>query len=137
MANAYVWMVSDAPQSNGFMTRAVRLRRIGQNPSEYRVRLMGTRASEIFGELQGKCLHDTLPAEPRARWTATIDKTLREQRPLRFLGRTTFDDQLCLQTELFLSPLLDDDLKASLVLAVISVQAGVTTTDPQIDTGVR
>lgn len=82
--------------------------RLGQEPSCYRIRLMGTRITEVLGEMQGKTLDEALPPDAATRWRTALDSALSERCPLRFISRVAFNNLDFLQAEVFLAPLLDD-----------------------------
>lgn len=92
--------------------------RVGRYPSRYRVRLMGTRVSQVLGEMQGRALEDVLSPEAVLRWSAAFDETLKSGRALRFVSKVQIRDLDFLESELLLAPLLDDLGDAGLVFTV-------------------
>ncbi|HWA90515.1 MAG TPA: PAS domain-containing protein [Rhizomicrobium sp.] len=83
----------------------------------YRVRLIGTAFAQIVGDMTGKFIDETIPAEFVPRWHASLDATLGHKAPLRFLGREDTKGMTFLTGEFFSAPLLADDGRMNLVLA--------------------
>ncbi len=91
--------------------------RIGDGEARrYRVRLMGTSFAQILGDLTGKLLDETLPADMLPRWYGALDATLGARAPLRFLGREDTNQMTFLTGEFFSAPLAADDGQVNLVL---------------------
>jgi hypothetical protein len=102
------------------------LERVADGPARYRVRLMGTRITQMVGEMQGKFLEDVVPAELLPRWYCALDLTLAEGRPLRFVTRVDFGKLEFLQAELLLAPLLEGSDTPSLVLGGVAFKVNAT-----------
>ena len=119
------------PQRSRMSARALKhhlgqlaiLERVADGPTRYRVRLMGTRITQMVGEMQGKFLEDVLPAELLPRWYCALDLTLAEGRPLRFVTRVDFGKLEFMQAELLLVPLLEGGDMPSLVLGGVAFMA--------------
>jgi len=99
--------------------------RLEETPSCYRVRLMGTRITAVLGEMQGKTLDEVLPTDAFVRWTAVLDATLTDLRPLRFASCVAFKKLDFLQAEILLAPLLNERGQPSMVFAATVFKLGV------------
>ena len=95
-----------------------------EDSAGYRIRLMGTRITEVLGEMQGKTLDEALPPDAAMRWRTALDNTLGERCPLRFLSRVAFNNLDFLQAELLLAPLLDDAGALTMAFAVTIFHTG-------------
>ena len=82
----------------------------------WRVRQMGSSFGQIMGELSGKFLDETVPADLLPRWNGALDITLAQRTPLRFLGRADTGAMQFLTGEFFSAPLLGADGAPSMVL---------------------
>lgn len=83
--------------------------RIGQSPSRYMFRLIGTGLTEIAGHVTGKTFEECVPAELVPRWNECCDLMLDSERPLRFMGRVHFRGREYLDAEHVYVPLTNDD----------------------------
>jgi len=90
----------------------------------WRVRLMGPSFAQIMGDLSGRFLDDAVPAKFLPRWHASLDATLGERAPLRFLAQAMTSGMKFLVGEYFSAPLIAADGSASLVLAAGRVTGG-------------
>lgn len=82
--------------------------RVAREPSRYRWRLVGTRVSQVIGELTGKDIEENVPPRQAARWIASCDLVLSAGAPLRFVGRVLAQDKDFMASELLFMPLADD-----------------------------
>jgi len=82
----------------------------------YRVRLMGSRIVQVFGELTGKFLDEAVPEDYVARWHALPDVTLGTGGPVRLLIRSDTFNKAHMVAEYLCVPLRADDGAAKLVL---------------------
>jgi hypothetical protein len=99
--------------------------RVPGNPPRYCVRLMGTRLSQLLGEMQGKMLDEALPPDLLPRWQSEFDLTLAELRPLRFTAsRVDRNNLTYMQSETLLCPLLDENNAPNIVFAALILKAG-------------
>jgi len=105
--------------------RVAIVERVADTPTRYRVRLMGTRLAQLFGEMQGKIMEEIIPADLLPRWQCELNLTLAEGRPLRFISRVDFRKLDFLQAELLLAPLLEGSDMPSLVLAGVALKANM------------
>lgn len=85
------------------------LERIGQNPSSYRWRLIGTGLTGMAGDNTGKMIEETLPPEHLPRWLECADLILDGKQPLRFLGRVHLSGREYLDAENLFVPLANDN----------------------------
>ncbi|MGC9955100.1 MAG: PAS domain-containing protein [Rhizomicrobium sp.] len=121
------------PQRSRMSARALKhhlghvaiLERVADGPARYRVRLMGTRITQLVGEMQGKFLEEVVPAGVLPRWYCALNLTLAEGRPLRFVTRVDFGTLDFLQAEILLVPLLEESDTPSLVLGGASFKVNV------------
>ncbi|MGA7712111.1 MAG: PAS domain-containing protein [Rhizomicrobium sp.] len=90
----------------------------GHGERRYRVRLMGSKIVQVFGEFTGKCLDEVIPANFLPRWEALPDAVLRTGAPVRFLVRSDTFDKAHMVAEYFCAPLRADDGEARLVWIV-------------------
>lgn len=95
-------------------------------PSRYFVRLMGTRAAGVLGEMQGKAIDEALPPDVAQRWALALDEVLRTYRPARIINTVSFDNLDFLEAEVFLAPLLDENKLPTMVFAVVAFRSGVS-----------
>jgi len=102
--------------------------RIGEDPSCYRIRLMGTRMTAVLGEMQGKTVEEALSHRAGRHWRMALDATLNGKCPLRFTTRVGFRNLDYLTAEALLAPLLDDAGRLTMVFAAVTFAAGVETT---------
>lgn len=95
-------------------------------PDRYRVRLMGTRLTQVLGHLQGKILEEAVTAENAARWHALFDLSLTECRPLRYASPVAYSGAEYLRAEALHLPLSADGGAPSMLLlaAVFAPNAG-------------
>ena len=84
----------------------------------YRVRLMGSKIVQIFGEFTGKYLDEVVPENFLPRWEALPDAVLGTGAPLRFLIRSDTFDKAHMVAEYFAAPLRADDGEVRLVWVV-------------------
>jgi hypothetical protein len=82
--------------------------RIGQSPSHYMFRLIGTGLTEIAGHVTGKTFEECVPTELVPRWNECCDLMLGSERPLRFIGRVHFRGREYLDAEHVYVPLTND-----------------------------
>jgi hypothetical protein len=82
----------------------------------YRVRLMGSKIVQVFGELTGKFLDEAVPEDYVARWHALPDVTLGTGGPVRLLIRSDTFNKAHMVAEYLCLPLRADDGAAKLVL---------------------
>lgn len=92
----------------------------------YLIRLMGTRVTNILGEMQGKTLTEALPAETAGRWCAALNDLLAARRPMRLVTTLNFNDLHYLEAEIFLAPLTDDAGKETKALAAVVFRQGLS-----------
>lgn len=91
--------------------------RVANGTVRYRVRLMGTAFADVMGDLSGKFLDETIPAEHLTRWHAALDAAIEAGAPLRFVSRTDTVDKPFLVGEYFEAPILTDDGLPNMILA--------------------
>ena len=82
----------------------------------YRVRLLGSKLVQIFGELTGKFLDEAVPEEYVPRWHALPEVTLGTGAPVRLLIRSDTFDKAHMVAEYFCAPLRAEDGEAKLVV---------------------
>lgn len=96
--------------------------------SDYRVRLMGTRITNIIGEMQGKRLIEALPDETVLHWCAELNAVLAQRQPLRVVTTVNLANLQFLEAEIFLAPLSDSQGQVTMVMAVVVFRSGLTKT---------
>lgn len=84
--------------------------------NDYRVRLAGTHAEEIMGQITGKLFHEFLTPEIEARWRSVCDEARRTRGPLSVTGRLAFQGKNWLQTETFVGPLGEEGQEITMLL---------------------
>ena len=95
-----------------------------QDDGRYRVRLMGTKITQVIGEMQGRIIEEALPPDAVARWRMGFDLVLSELRPMRFVSKVIVQDIRCLQAEILLAPLLDEAGRPNMVFGVAIFKTG-------------
>jgi hypothetical protein len=83
--------------------------RIEQNPSHYRVRLIGTGLTDLAGDRTGKLIDEVVPPDHAARWVECFELILAVGQPLRFLGRVHLKGREYLDAENLFVPLADNN----------------------------
>jgi hypothetical protein len=97
----------------------VMFERIGENPSRYRWRLVGTAVTEVAGrENSGKTFEETIPPEHLTRWTECGDLILDGGQPVRMLGRVHLHGREYLDAENLYVPLANDNGDPSFILGL-------------------
>lgn len=91
--------------------------RIDTSPVRYRVRLMGTRFAQTFGDLTGKIVDDVIPATRVKRFHSAPETVLAAGAPLRFVANTDVVDKQFYVAEYLMVPLTGDDGHPDLVLS--------------------
>ena len=99
----------------------------------YSVRLMGTRLTEVLGNLQGKILDDAVSPELVSRWHAVLDLVLAEARPLRFSNRHAYKGREYLQAEALDLPLSESGGPPNMVLICALFKPNVDPADVSVD----
>lgn len=84
----------------------------------YRVRLVGSHAAQVIGEVSGKFYDEFLPGKYVAMWNAMSDAVLALGAPLRLLIRADELDKSFLFGEFFGAPLMAEDGAVNLILSV-------------------
>lgn len=84
--------------------------------TDYVVRLVGTRAEEIFGQITGKAFSEFLPPEIEARWRRVCDEVRKTHGPVSVSGRLAFQGRTWLQTETFVGPLAEEGQEITMFL---------------------
>ena len=84
----------------------------------YRVRLIGSHAARVIGEVSGKFYDEFLPENYVAMWNAMSDAVLAESAPIRMLIRADELDKSFLFGEFFVAPLMADDGTVNLIISV-------------------
>lgn len=92
------------------------IERLQGAPLRHRVRLMGTRLSQILGEMQGRYLEEALDQEVFLHWQARLDLALAERRPVRFVSRVDLKQLYFFRSESFWAPLTCHHAEPSCVL---------------------
>lgn len=107
------------------LSRIAILERACEQPVRYKARLLGTQLALHIGEMQGKYLDEVIDAEVMPHWSARIELTLKEQRPLRFVSRVDLRHLYHLRSETLWLPLaIDGDTKRLVLMsAVLSFNA--------------
>jgi hypothetical protein len=91
----------------------------------YRIRLLGTQVTNVLGEMQGQLIDDALPRDTAKRWKMVLDNTLSSVRPCRIISTVAFNHLEFLEAEIFMAPLLDDQHRPTMVLAVATFRSGL------------
>lgn len=91
--------------------------RIDTSPVRYRVRLMGTRFAEIFGDLTGRIVDEAIPASGVKRFHSAPETVLAAGAPLRFLSNTDLVGKQFYAAEYLMVPLTGDDGYPDMVLS--------------------
>jgi hypothetical protein len=76
-------------------------------PPRYRTRLIGTRITQVVGEMQGKMVDEVVPPELLPRWHYLFDMTLQVRHPFRLTARVDFRQLDFLEAEMLFAPLLE------------------------------
>lgn len=84
----------------------------------YRVRLIGSHAAQVIGEVSGKFYDEFLPENYVAMWNAMSDAVFAQGAPIRMLIRADELDKSFLFGEFFGAPLKSDDGTVNLILSV-------------------
>jgi hypothetical protein len=92
--------------------------RIGQNPSSYMFRLIGTGLTEIAGHVTGKTFEESVQPELVPRWNECLDLVLNSEQPLRFIGRVHFSGREYLDAEHLYTPLANDNDEPAYVMGL-------------------
>lgn len=92
---------------------------------DYLIRLMGTRVSNVLGEMQGTTFRQSLPADAAERWKLALDAVLKGRKPLRIVTLVNINDLQFLEAEIFLGPLSDDSGQETMVFTVVVFRSGV------------
>src|SRR6185312_11938863 len=87
----------------------------------YRVRLMATGLTRIWGDLTGKYVDEAVPAKLLPRWHAFLDVTLAAGRPLRFVARVDYQQKDFLVAEIAAAPVSDDLGNPTMVICALNV----------------
>jgi hypothetical protein len=95
---------------------------------EYVVRLVGTKAEEIFGLITGKTFQEFLPPEIEARWRQVCDEVRKSRGPVSVSGRLAYQGRHWLQTETFVGPLAEEGQEITMFL--LGFAARSTLDDP-------
>ena len=77
---------------------------------------MGSGVVEIFGELTGRFLDETIPEEYLSRWYSMVDIPLATGVPMRLVARGDTFDKSYIVGEHLCAPLRTDDGEVKLVL---------------------
>lgn len=88
-----------------------------QGERRYRVRLMGTKFSQVMGDFTGKFVDEAVPREYLSRWYAALDASLDAGVPLRFLSRSDTSGKPFLYGEYLQAPLLSGDGAMNMLFA--------------------
>jgi hypothetical protein len=96
----------------------VMLERTEQNPSRYRVRLVGTGLTDLAGDRTGKMIDEIVPPEHLPRWVECCDLVLDGGQPMRFLGRVHLEGREYLDAENLYVPLSNNDGEPTFVMAL-------------------
>ncbi|MBI1328966.1 MAG: PAS domain-containing protein [Alphaproteobacteria bacterium] len=91
----------------------------GRGGAIYRFRLVGLRITEILGDMNGRVMHEFLPANLVPRWSACIDAVLDNEQPLRIQGNFEIPSADYLAGEIFLAPMRDARDATSFVLGAM------------------
>ena len=82
----------------------------------YRVRLMGTAFAQVYGDLTGKVIDESVPADMVPRFHVAIEQVLRARIPLRFVARVGMNGKNYLVAEYLMAQLADEQGNAMMVL---------------------
>lgn len=86
------------------------IERIQQNPSRYKVRLVGTGLTHMAAaEATGKIVDEVVPPEHVSRWHDCCDLIIDGGQPMRFLGRVHLEGREYLDAENLYVPLANDN----------------------------
>jgi hypothetical protein len=85
----------------------------------YRIRLMGSALTQVWGDLTGKFVDEAVPPHLQPRWIAFIEGVLTMGRPLRMKARVDFMEKTFLVAEFAAVPLSDDAGQPTMVMAAI------------------
>lgn len=83
--------------------------RVGQKPSRYMFRLIGTGLTDVAGHVTGKTFEECIPTELVPRWNECSDLILDSLLPLRFIGRVHLRGREYLDAEHLYVPLANDE----------------------------
>ncbi|MBA2588649.1 MAG: PAS domain-containing protein [Alphaproteobacteria bacterium] len=92
--------------------------RIGQMPSRYRVRLIGTSLTGMAGDQTGKMIDEIVLPEHLPRWVECCDLILDGGQPMRFLGRVHLEGREYLDAENLFVPLSNDEGKPTFAMGL-------------------
>ena len=91
--------------------------RVDMSPVRYRVRLMGTRFAETFGDLTGKIVDEAIAARYVKRFHSAPETVLAAGAPLRFVSNTDVVNKQFYVAEYLMVPLTGDDGTPDMVLS--------------------
>jgi hypothetical protein len=92
-------------------------------PARYRVRLMGTRFAQVYGDMTGKIIDEAVPPPRVPRFLATFDHVFQAGVPLRFITHADIIDKQFFVGEYFVAPLSDDAGKPTMLLSRVHFSA--------------
>lgn len=119
------------PQRSAFSARLVK-NYVGNlliferlDADDYLIRLMGTRVSNVLGEMQGTTLRQSLPSDAAEHWKFVLNAVLESHKPLRIVSLVDINDLQFLEAEIFLAPLRNDQGQETMVFAVAVFHSGI------------
>jgi hypothetical protein len=92
--------------------------RIGENPSSYLIRLIGTGLTQITGHVTGRTFEESVPPDFLPRYTESCDLVVDGGQPLRFVGRVHLNGHEYLDAEHLYVPLSNDNGQPAYVMGL-------------------
>lgn len=100
------------------LRNVVLFERIGQGPSRYMFRLIGSGLTEIAGHVTGKTFEECIQPELVSRWNECLDFVMNSEQPMRFIGRVHFSGREYLDAEHLYIPLANDNDEPSFIMGL-------------------
>jgi hypothetical protein len=91
----------------------------GEERHFYRVRLMATGLTQIWGDITGKLIDEALPERLLPRWYGFLDLIILHRGPLRFVSRVDYQGKDFLVAEIGGAPIADETGNPTMVMAAI------------------
>ena len=109
-----------------FLTKVALFEKIAGPDGRHRylARLTGPKFATLMTEMSGKVIDDVVPAEFLPRWYLVGDGVLAYRAPVRAIGIPEAFGRDFLTAEYLFAPLLDDQGKVKLLLAVVNYESG-------------
>jgi hypothetical protein len=91
--------------------------------TRYRVRLMGSALTQVWGDLTGRFVDEAVPPHLLPRWIGFLEGVLALRRPLRLKAQVAFMEKTYLVAEFAAVPLCDDAGHPTMVMCVVNASS--------------